>query len=103
MKKDEKINVIKNTISEYYGFTINQIENKSRKSELVKVRHIILYMLRYELGLTFREIADILNKEMSTIVRNFQSISDLVYQSKSLQVEIKELQSLIRQKITIGV
>ena len=60
-------------------------------------------MLRYELGLTFREIAEILNKELSTIVRNFQSISDLVYQNKILQKEIKEIKDIIKEDLETSV
>ena len=103
MKKDEKIKLVKNTIADYYELTIEQIEETTRKSEVVKARHIILYMLRYELGLTFREIAEILNKELSTIVRNFQSISDLVYQNKILQKEIKEIKDIIKEDLETSV
>ena len=103
MKKDEKIKLVKNTIADYYELTIEQIEETTRKSEVVKARHIILYMLRYELGLTFREIAEILNKELSTIVRNFQSISDFVYQNKILQKEIKELKDIIKENLKTSV
>lgn len=99
MKKEEKIKIIKQAISEYYNVTDKMIESKSRKSEIVKVRHLILYMIRYELGLSFREISEILNKEVSTIVRNFQTISAHVIHDKVLQKEVGEIKKLIRAEI----
>ena len=99
MNKEEKINIIKNEILNYYNISLEEFESVSRKAEIVQARHIVLYMIRYELGLTFREIAKILNKETSTIIRNFQSISDRSYTDKLLQRELHELKINIRKSL----
>lgn len=59
-------------------------------------------MIRYEMGLTFREIGEVLNKEVSTVTRNFQTIQDSIHHDKSLQLEVKELKSKIREQYEIN-
>lgn len=98
MKKEERIQNIISTLCEYYDVTSEQFTSKSRKAEIVQVRHLAVYMIRYEMGLTFREISDVLNKEVSTIIRNFQSISDLVRHDVILQRDIKEIKEEINKK-----
>lgn len=71
MDKINKIKEIKNAICSYYNIAECEVDSRSRKAEIVKVRHLILYMTRYEMGITFREIGSILHKEVSTVVRNF--------------------------------
>ncbi len=101
MKKEEKIKIIKQIISDYYDVDEQLINSKTRKSEVIKVRHLILYMIRYEMGITFREISDILSKEVSTVVRNFQSISSQVNHDKVIQKEIADLKKSIREKLEV--
>lgn len=98
MKKEEKIENVINIICEYYNITRDQFKSKSRKFEIVQVRHLVVYMIRYEMGLTFREIGEILNKEVSTIIRNFQSISDIIRHDVILQKDIKEIKEKIQNK-----
>lgn len=102
MKKEEKIKTITKIIADYYSVDEALITTRTRKAEIVKVRHLMLYMIRYELGLTFREISEILNKEVSTIIRNFQTVSSLVNHDKLLQKEITELKNSIRKEIEIS-
>ena len=97
MGKEEKIENIVNVICEYYNITKDQFESKSRKFEIVQVRHLAVYMIRYEMGLTFREIAKILNKEMSTIIRNFQTIGDRIHYDPQLKNEIREIKNNINE------
>lgn len=78
----------------YYDVDEETLNSKTRKAEIVQIRHFIVYMIRYELGLTFREISDILNKENSTIIRNFQTISDRIMRDKMLQLEIQDIKKL---------
>lgn len=99
MKKEEKIRTIEQIICEYYEVLEKDMRSKTRKSEVVLVRHMITYMARYELGITFREIGEFLNKEVSTVIRNFQTISNSVHHDKILQKDVQELKTLIREKI----
>lgn len=95
MKRDDKIQTIIETVSDYYGISSNEVFEKTRKQEIVKVRHIILYFLRYELGFTFRSISECLHKEISTVVRNFQTIQDNISYDQILKQEMKDLKNLI--------
>lgn len=99
MKKRRKILHIVASVMNYYDVDEETLNSKTRKAEIVQIRHVIVYMIRYELGLTFREISDILNKENSTIIRNFQTISDQIMRDKMLQLEIQDIKKEIRKKI----
>lgn len=97
MNKEHKIKNIITTICDYYSTDLDQFNSLSRKAEIVQIRHLVLYMLRYELGITFREIGEILKKEVSTVIRNFQNISNVVRHDVILQKEIKEIKEKIRK------
>lgn len=99
MKKEDKIKYIINILCEYYNVSTEEFFSKTRKAEIVHVRHLAIYMIRYELGITFREIGDVLNKEVSTIIRNFQTISDIIRHDVILQKEVKEIKEDIRKNI----
>ncbi len=95
MNKHEKIQNIIIIICKEFNISEDQFKSKSRKSEIVYVRHLVTYMLRYELGITFREIGEILDREVSTVIRNFQTISDIIRHDVIIQKDVKNLKELI--------
>lgn len=44
LNKNEKINVIKSCTAKFYSIDESLIEDKTRKAEVVKVRHLIVYI-----------------------------------------------------------
>jgi chromosomal replication initiator protein len=71
MDKKELIKSIIEVIADYYDVEVKDLTGKCRRSDVVDARDILVYFLRLELGYTFTEIGDILNRDQSTIVRAF--------------------------------
>lgn len=99
MNTEEKIKIIKTLVSEYFEISVDKLLSKTRKSEIVKARNYCMLILRYELGLTFNEIGKVLNKECSTLIRNYQTITNEISINKRCQEEIKDLKSIVKNSI----
>ena len=82
----------------YSGISLEDIKSNSRKAEIVTARSIVVYILRMEMGITFMEIAKILNKETSSISRSFRvflnrMMIDIILK-KDVNTAIKQLREL---------
>lgn len=79
-------------VSKYYGITLHVMRTSSRKAEIIKAKHIAMYMLRLLNGYTFQQIADIfwINNHSSVIsaIKSVNNQMDTNYDYKS---EIEEL------------
>ena len=99
MSKKSRTQDVINIICDYFGIDIRQFNSKSRKSEIVLARHLAIYFLRYEIGMTFREISEVINKEVSTVVRNFQKICDLMEHDIVIQKDARRLKNKFNKNI----
>lgn len=64
LKKEDILEII----SEECGVTVSDVMKRSRKSELVKVRHIYCAILKKYYGFSYPKIGDIMNKDHTTII-----------------------------------
>lgn len=95
MNVNDKKQIVINAVSEYLQISEEVIKSKCRDSAAVKARNYVLILLRYMLGMTFKEISSFLNKDYSTLVRNFQKISTNIIRNEELNGEIKHLKEII--------
>lgn len=61
-----------------FGVTKKQLLGKSRRAEIVKYRHVAMYLMREDCTMTFTEIGMIFQKDHSTIVHAHDKIKKLV-------------------------
>ena len=64
------------------NITISELRGKSRKADLVLVRHLIAHSLRERFKLSYPEIGKKLNRDHSTIIHAHDRITSLI-QEKS--------------------
>lgn len=101
MKKEMKIGKILEIVSNHFNISKDDLLSQNRQANIVIAKQFAAYFLRYELGITFREIGEIMNKQTSTVSRAVQCASDLVRHDVILQREMRELKDEIMR--TCGV
>ena len=83
-------------VSEFYDLKERDLTSSSRKKEIVKPRHVAMYLLREELKSSFPFIGRKLGgKDHTTAIHAYKKISDEIDQNGGLPEEI----SLIKQRI----
>jgi len=84
------------TVSEFYDLKERDLTSSSRKKEIVKPRHVAMYLLREELKSSFPFIGRKLGgKDHTTAIHAYKKISEEIDQNGGLPEEI----SLIKQRI----
>lgn len=85
-----------NAICEYYNIKTTQLKGSKRDSLLVKPRHICMYILKEEAGLTLVEIGNLLGgRDHTTVMHGVEKVRDLILHSDRTREEL----TLLKDKI----
>jgi chromosomal replication initiator protein len=79
MTKSEKQQLasdILNTVSNYYGVTINELKGKCRKRRIVKPRQVIMFLLRTKARMVLSDIGDVMNRDHTTVIHSITCIQN---------------------------
>ncbi len=74
-----------NAVSMQYNVSVDKIKGKDRSKSVVYARNVIIYILNKKLDFNHGQIADILNKERSTITTSLSKNNNLFDQDKQIQ------------------
>ena len=90
-KKISPLDVIK-TVSAYYGLKPSQIKGDSRKSDFVRGRQVVMYLLREVMRLKLDEVAFILNRrDHTTVIHGSGKINSLRLRDPLFRDEINNI------------
>lgn len=70
------------TVTEYFQISQEDIFSNSREKRIVYPRQVITYLLRDILGLSFKNIGNILNKDHTTIIHSYEKINIMLASPK---------------------
>jgi chromosomal replication initiator protein len=79
MTKSEKQQLasdILNTVSNYYGITINELKGKCRKRRIVKPRQVIMFLLRTKARMVLSDIGEVMNRDHTTVIHSITCIQN---------------------------
>lgn len=79
MTKSEKQQLasdILNTVSNYYGVTINELKGKCRKRKIVKPRQMIMFLLRTKARMVLSDIGEVMNRDHTTVIHSITCIQN---------------------------
>jgi chromosomal replication initiator protein len=80
--------ILKN-VSAFYGVSIDDLKNKSRKNEIVKPRQIAMYLMRSEIKSSFPSIGSWLGgRDHTTAMHAHEKISREIENNKVIEQEI---------------
>ncbi len=93
----QRTEIVKILVCGYHGKTWNQIDNSSRKGELVKVRHLLAYFFKDKLNFGPSEIGRMFTekKDHSTILHSIQTVKDLRDSDVKYRNDFRKLEQLI--------
>ena len=88
------INLISNSVAEYFKIPIGDIKGKTRKKDVALARHISMYMSHKILRITLEEIGFYFsNRDHSTVIHGIKKIEDLVKKDSTKSHKIYEIES----------
>jgi len=98
--KQQKENITKerivDTVSKYYSLTRTEIQNKSRKKDIVLARHISMWLIRDILGLTYKEIGSFFkNRDHSTVITAIEKIDIKMRMNETIKLTLRKLKQKI--------
>ncbi|MGL4252130.1 MAG: chromosomal replication initiator protein DnaA [Metamycoplasmataceae bacterium] len=98
--KQQKENITKerivDVVAKYYGLTRTDLQNKSRRKDIVLGRHISMWLIRDILDVTYKEIGVFFkNRDHSTVLTAIEKIDSQMKMNDSIKSALKKL----RQKI----
>jgi len=67
---------ILNTVSNYYGVTINELKGKCRKRRIVKPRQVIMFLLRTKARMVLSDIGEVMNRDHTTVIHSITCIQN---------------------------
>lgn len=87
--------VIINNVAKLYNISNSDITGSSRKKEIVNARHIIMYILKQEFNMPYKEIGMLLgNRDHTTVMNGVEKTKELLYKDKNL---ITVIESIIKK------
>jgi chromosomal replication initiator protein len=92
---------ILDAVCEHLGFNVAQLRSPGRARELTYARHLAMYLLRGESGLTYAAIAQCLDKkDHSTVVHACNQISNDLGNSPNVRADIDAVKALVHRQTT---
>lgn len=90
----DKVTVQKilNTVANYYGISVSQITGKGKNERYIYPRHLAIYLIRDQLGISLKKIGDIFSgRDHTTIMHSIDKMNLLLREDKQTQVVMDEL------------
>ena len=87
---------IQNTVCSYFNIPLKDIHSKSRKQEIVKARHICMFLFKKHTNYSFAHIGSLIGKrDHATVLHGVKAIQNLLDVNKSFRSEMSELDVLL--------
>ena len=90
MKDFSKIQSIILAVSEYTGIHPEQIKSETRKENIVRARHIAMWLCRYYTRASLQSIASCFNcKRHATVIHAAKQTENMFFTEKNLKEDLK--------------
>ena len=89
------------TTADYYHLKVNQLKSPTRVKEVVLPRHVLMYLLRAELGLPLEEVGRLLGgRDHSTVLHGVEKITNLLIENEDLRVDISGIKQRLSKNLS---
>ncbi len=77
-------------VCDFYNVKSTQIKGPKREASLVRARHVLMYLLKKELGMTYVEIGNVIGgRDHTTVIHGVEKMEHLVDNKASVIEDIK--------------
>lgn len=84
------------SVSAYYGVTLQAITGKSRSKQIVEARHVAMYLLREDAELALKQIGLLLgHRDHSTVIHGVQKITNCLIADPRLSAQLSEVRAQV--------
>lgn len=83
------------TICEHFGLTMDELNVKCKKRDLVFPRQVIMYFLTEYTDMTYKQIGDLFNRDHTTAIHSKDTIKDIMSTDEKVMARIDELKKSI--------
>lgn len=87
--------IIIKTVCDHFEISLEAIQVKCRKRELVLPRQVIMYFLTEYTDMTYKQIADIFSQDHTSAIHSKDTIKDIMSTDDSMKNRIDELKKQI--------
>ena len=98
-KKKITINNIAQTVSEYFGITVDNMKSPARSQNISDARKYTIYLAREMTKMSYEEIANFLNKKHTTMLYSYEKIVELA----DRDIEVKETIRELKQAVLVNI
>lgn len=93
-RKVVKPSEIIRSVSSYYDIKKEDLSGRSRTREIVIPRQVLIYLLREEVDMPYKQIgAELGGRDHSTIMHDYNKMREMVLVNESLEVDIREIKN----------
>lgn len=93
------VELIKQRVADYYHLTIDTMESKSRKHEIVLARQMSMYLIKELLKLPLKKIGSIFGgKDHTTVMHSCQTIDNYLQLDKTVRASYEYIKSNILER-----
>lgn len=97
--KEVSIDEVIKTVSEYFGVTVEELRDKTRKKEIVIARQIAMYFAKEYTSYSLKSIGyQFGGRDHSTVIHAIQSVSDYMLEGKEIKRFIEEIEKKFKKR-----
>ncbi len=94
-KKAVSVDEVVGVVSGFYNVDEKSIYDKTRRKEIVKPRQIIMYLLRYDFGISFPSVGEQLGgRDHTTVIHSCKKIEGELKDNHLLEQELEQIRSM---------
>ena len=92
--REDKLDLIKHVCCTSNGVTFEQIDLKTRRTERVQTRQLIMYFALLYTNMTLKQIAKIFQQRFhhSTVIHARSSIQDLCFSDYDMRIKVAQIE-----------
>jgi chromosomal replication initiator protein len=95
--KEISIDYIKNIVCDYFQITVDEINSRTRKREIVQARQLAMYFSKKHTKFSLANIGmQCGNKDHATVLHAYRTVSDLLDTDKQFKVYVEDIEKKIK-------
>lgn len=96
-KKELTIELIKETVANYYKIEISDLSSKNRSSSIALPRQVAMYLCRNMIDCALGNIGNAFEKDHTTIMHGVKKIDSLLKTDENLKQDVRNIKSILEE------
>ncbi len=91
----DMVSFVERSLCEYFNTTMEALDIKNRKREVVYKRQVFMYFLKEKTDLSLNQIGVKFSRDHTTVIHARNVINDLIFSDPQVRKEIEEIREII--------